>query len=78
MHFFGSERDEEGLPSPFYSYQIYASDPGPGGLSAVATIVSLSGESPRHIPLTEGDRRAAMEAARQHLLKKHVGLKSIG
>lgn len=78
MQFFGDSRDEQGLPDPFFVYQIYATDPGPDGLSAIATILPVDGGQPEHIPLAEGDRHSAMAKARDHLLKRHGQLKHIG
>ncbi len=84
--YFGDERDDHGMPVPFYSYQIYAEDlPAKGGPSAVATILSITGGviaagSTKHFPLTTGTSADAQRAARHWLGEQpsHKGLRSIG
>lgn len=78
MTFFGNKYDDSGLPYPLYVYHIYATSPGPGEFSAIATIISVDGSGPEHIPLAKGDHDHAMEQARRRLINKHPGLKSIG
>jgi hypothetical protein len=64
--FWGAEKDKDGMPKPYHSYFVFASEPWKDQPDAgVASIIGISGgqQVNRHITVDSGGRRTAHDKA---------------
>jgi hypothetical protein len=77
LQYFGEDRDEHGMPSPWFTYLLIASDvPGVGCVSTIMPVTSTPGPiQPHHVAPTGGNEEAALSTAEKYLDHIHQHLK---
>jgi hypothetical protein len=84
MEFMGTDRDEHGMPLPYFCYQILAEDTRRrgNGVAAVASVLVVAGDTlPEHnFPVSTGSPEDAAKVARDFLraLPRHARLVVVG
>jgi hypothetical protein len=70
VRFWGNDRAEHGMPTPYRSYLIFSTKWKDTPDGAIASIFPVSGELcliPPHVPVEKGGERAALEQAIERL-----------